>query len=89
MDRLAREPDIAVLYEITVDVFGRRALSPVTRAQIESVRRALMTLEQQGHVELFYVNAPSGEHGWLMEKYPPDQDADRTRRRQLAARISR
>ena len=82
-------PDIAVLYEITVGVFGRRALSNVPRAQIESVRRALMALERAGEVELFYVNAPSGDHGWLMEEYAPELDADRTRRRQLAARLNK
>lgn len=82
-------PEILVLYEITVRIFGRRALEPVPRAQIESVRRALMTLERRGDVELFYVNAPSGDHGWLMEKYAPTVDADRTRRRQLAARFKR
>ena len=82
-------PDVAVLYEIAVGVFGRRALAPVPRAHIESVRRALITLERRGDVELFYVNAPSGDRGWLMEKYAPLEDADRSRRRQLAARLNR
>lgn len=66
----------ATLYDITVHVFGRRPLEPVPRARIESVRRALITLDRSGHVDLTYVNATTGEDpgAW---------------RRQLAARIRR
>lgn len=72
----AQPQRFATLYDITVHVFGRRALDPVPRAQIESVRRALITLERGGHVDLTYVNATTGEDpaAW---------------RRQLAARLRR
>ena len=72
----AQPQRFATLYDITVHVFGRRALDPVPRAHVESVRRALITLERGGHVDLTYVNAPTGE-----KQDPPAW------RRQLAARI--
>jgi hypothetical protein len=72
----AQPQRFATLYDITVHLFGRRALDPVPRAHIESVRRALITLERGGYVDLTYVNATTGEDpgAW---------------RRQLAARIRR
>ena len=57
----AQPQRFATLYDITVHVFGRRALDPVPRAHIESVRRALITLDRGGHVDLTYVNAATGE----------------------------
>lgn len=52
-----------VLYDIVVHVFGRRALTPVPRTQIESVRRVLTTMERRRDVELFYVTSDSGDPG--------------------------
>lgn len=72
----AQPQRFATLYDITVYVSGRRALDPVPRANVESVRRALITLDRCGYVDLTYVNAPAGENpaAW---------------RRQLAARVRR
>jgi hypothetical protein len=52
---------------ITVDglaegLWGRRALQPVTRAHRETVRRALLTLEQRGLADLYYAK-DKGETG--------------------------
>jgi hypothetical protein len=77
---------VVLLREIAEVVFGRPALDPVPREHIESVRRALMTLERLGMVELFYVVA-SGGTGWMVEKVAPGYEAPR--RRQLAARLKR
>jgi hypothetical protein len=88
-DCLAAVPDQEqriVLLDIVERVFGRPALSPALRAHVESVRRALMGLERRDIVELFYVKAPTGNHGWLAEQYG---DVAPMPRRQLAARIKR
>jgi hypothetical protein len=68
--------EILVLYDIAKWIFGQPALRPVSRAHIESVRRALKDLQQQGAVDLFYVTADS-----------LSALGERSRRRQLAARL--
>jgi hypothetical protein len=70
LDKANGEP--RVLIDITEGLFGRRALSPPTRAQVESVRRALKALAAERAVVLFYIAA--------------DSRAD-TPRRQLAAML--
>ena len=51
---------LLTVVDITDCVYGRRALEPQSRSHRESVRRALLALEQRGLVRLSYV--VSGEY---------------------------
>jgi hypothetical protein len=47
------------VYELAEYVYGRRALSPPGHSEREAIRRALLTLQRRGLVELGYGTAAS------------------------------